>query len=89
VRAPGNTVSAVPLCRRLAAIKVALEDLASQARRYARWRARPVETRWPKLALPFRPGRPPGHRKTPTHEVHEILTECDWLARNVPEPDTS
>jgi hypothetical protein len=37
---PDTTVNAKPLCRRLAAIKAALEDLASQARRYARWRAR-------------------------------------------------
>jgi hypothetical protein len=86
---PDGTVSAKPLCRRLAAIKRALEDLASQARRYARWRAKPFEKRKPKLASPLRPGSPPGYRKRPTHAVHEILSECHWLARNVPMPDTS
>jgi hypothetical protein len=84
-----DTVGAAALCRRLAAIKGALEDLAAQARRYARWRARPFETRRPKLASPLRPGPPPGHRNNPAHEVDEILSECHWLARNVPEPDTS
>jgi hypothetical protein len=86
---PDDTVRAAPLCRRLAAIKGALEDLASQARRYARWRARPFAARRPKLASTLRPGAPPGFRKTPTHEVDAILTECDWLARHVPQPDTS
>jgi hypothetical protein len=89
VRAPQDTVNAQPLCRRLAAIKAALEDLAFQARRYARWRARPFEARRPKLASTLRPGPPPGHRKRPSHEVDAILSECHWLARNLPAPDTS
>ena len=84
-----DTVNAVPLCRRLAAIRFALEDLPRQARRFARWRARPFEARRPQLATPLRVGRPPGHRKRQTHEVDEILAECHWLARTVPEPDTS
>jgi hypothetical protein len=84
-----DTVSAKPLCRRLAAIKLALEDLPRQARRFARWRARPIEGRRPRLATPLRLGSPPGQRSKPTHEVHEILSECHWLARNVPAPDTS
>jgi hypothetical protein len=88
-RAPDDTVRAERLCRRLAAIKRALEDLASQARRYARWRAKPFEARRPKLASTLRPGTPPRFRKRPGHEVHAILTECHWLARNLPEPDTS
>jgi hypothetical protein len=88
-RAPDGTVSAGPLCRRLAAIKRALEDLASQARRYARWRARPLERRRPKLTSTLRPGPPPGFRKKPSHEVDAILHECDWLACAVPQPDTS
>jgi hypothetical protein len=86
---PDDTVNATPLCRRLAAIKAALCDLASQARRYARRRAKPLEKRRPKLVSPLRPGSPPGYRKTPTHAVHEILSECHWLACNVPQPDTS
>jgi hypothetical protein len=84
-----DTVNAEPLCRRLAAIKGALEDLPRQAKRLARWQARPIAARRPKLASPLRLGPPPGRRKRPTHEVHEILKECHWLARNVPVPNTS
>ena len=84
-----DTVNAKPLCRRLAAIKFALEDLPREARRLARWRARPMEARRPRLSTPLRPGRPPGHRKRQTHEVDEILKECHWLARNLPVANTS
>jgi hypothetical protein len=77
------------LCRRLAAIKLALDDLPRQARRYARWRARPLAARRPKLFSTLRPGAPPGFRKQSTHEVQAILTECQWLAHTVLEPDTS
>jgi hypothetical protein len=84
-----DTVNARPLCRRLAAIKGALDDLPRQALRLARWRARPMEARRPRLASPLRLGPPPGRRKRPTHEVHEILKECHWLARNVPVPNSS
>ena len=84
-----DTVNAIPLCRRLAAIKRALEDLPRQARRYARWRARPVDLRRPRLSTPLRLGPPPGRRKRQTHEVDEILARCHWLARSMPEPDTS
>ena len=84
-----DTVNAGPLCRRLAAIKRALEDLPRQAWRLARWRARPVAERRPPLSTPLRIGRPPGFRKRQIHEVDEILAECHWLARNVPQLDTS
>jgi hypothetical protein len=84
-----GTVNARPLCRRLAAIKRALEDLPRQAKRFARWRARPLEARRPRLETPIRLGWPPGRRGKPTHEIHEILNECHWLARNLPAADTS
>jgi hypothetical protein len=87
--APDGTVNAGPLCRRLAAIKLALDDLPRQARRYARWRARPFAARRPKLFSTLRPGAPPGFRKRSTHEVQAILAECQWLAHTVLEPDTS
>ena len=58
-----DTVNARPLCRRLAAIKRALEDLPRQARRFARWRARPIEARRPRRATPLRRGSPPGPQK--------------------------
>jgi hypothetical protein len=84
-----DTVSATSLCRRLAAIRRALSDLPREARRYARWRAKPVAARHPKLGSMLRPGPPPYLRRTSTHEVHAILSECHWLARDVLVGDTS
>lgn len=84
-----GSVSGVHLSRRLAAIKCALDDLPRQARRYLRWQARPVADRRPCHASALRPGKPPGHRKHPTHAVDQILEECDWLARQSRLPDTS
>jgi len=84
-----DTVNATPLCRRLAAIRRALSDLPRQARRYARWRAKPVAQRHPKLYAVLRPGPPPYLRRTSTHEVHAILSECHWLARDALVSDTS
>ena len=84
-----HTVDAGPLCRRLAAIRSALEDLPRQAKRYARWRARPPETRRPKRLDSLRTGPPPGLRRRPIHEVDEILAECHWLARHAAATDTS
>ena len=86
---PDDTVDARRLCRRLAAIKRALDDLPGQARRNARWRAKPLEARRPKRATAFRSGAPPGHRRRPAHAVHAILTDCDWLARAAARADTS
>jgi hypothetical protein len=84
-----NTVNAKRLCRRIFAIMHALEDLPRQARRLAAWLAQPVEDRRPRRERPLRFGWPPGWRVKPTHEVHEILKECHWLVRSLPEPDTS
>ena len=88
-QAEDSSVNAGPLCRRLAAIQLALEDLPRQARRYARWRARPPETRRPRRLASLRSGPPPGLRKRPVHEVDEILAECHWLARHAAATDTS
>jgi hypothetical protein len=79
-----DTVNALPLCRRLAAIRLALEDLPRQARRLARWQARPIAVWRPRRATPLRPGRPPGFRRRPIHEVDDILAECHWLASDGP-----
>jgi hypothetical protein len=38
----------------------------------------------------LRPGRPPGGRLRPTHEVHEILRDLQWFAGKAMErTDTS
>jgi hypothetical protein len=84
-----NTVSAKRLCRRLFAIVRALKNMEREAKRYALWLARPVEERRPRRERALRFGWPPGWRIRPTHEVHEILKECHWLIRSLPEPDTS
>jgi hypothetical protein len=88
---PDGLINAKRLSRRLEALKSALEDLPSQARRMARWRARREAMPNPKFKSPLRPGQPPGHRRKPTHEIDEVLTECHWLAWEVMrlKPDTS
>src|SRR5262245_34912162 len=84
-----GTVNASSLCRRLFAIVRALGNLRREAERYARWRDRPLEERRPQRERPLRLGWPPGWRIRSIHEVDEILKECHWLVRSLPEPDTS
>ncbi len=84
-----GTVSALRLCRRLLAAMDALQDLSRQAKRYVRWRGKPLEKRRPQRESPLRLGWPPGWRIRPTHEVDEILKDCHWLARSALTPDTS
>ncbi|HUQ38335.1 MAG TPA: hypothetical protein VM144_18350 [Aestuariivirga sp.] len=88
---PDGLVTAARLSRRLQALKSALEDLPHQARRMARWRVRREAAKAPKFTSPLRPGQPPGHRRKPSHEIDDVLTECHWLAWEVMrlKPDTS
>jgi hypothetical protein len=86
---PDGLVNAARLTRRLQALKLALDDLPRQARRMACWRVRREAAKAPKFRSPLRPGRPPGHRRKPIHEVDEILTACHGLACWAMEPDTS
>jgi hypothetical protein len=88
---PDGLINAARLARRLQALKLALDDLPRQARRMARWRVRREAEKTPKFTSPLRPGQPPGHRRKPTHEVDNVLTECHWLAWEVMrlKPDTS
>jgi len=92
-------VKAARLCRRLHALKNALDDLDGHALRLARWRARRALhlpsssglTRGSMRASPLRLGHPPGHRRRPAHPVADILRECHDLALSLPRlrPDTS
>jgi hypothetical protein len=84
-----GTVSAKRLCRRLFAIVRALQNMEREAERYARWWATPIEERRPRRERALRFGWPPGWRIKSTHEVDDILKECHWLVRSLPEPDTS
>ncbi|TCD14236.1 hypothetical protein [Oricola cellulosilytica] len=96
---PDDPVSAVQLCRRLLALKAALDDIPGEARRLARWKARHDHARdngrpvRPRRIDPLRSGWPPGHRKRHVHDIDEVLVECNWLAHYAREktaaPDTS
>jgi len=82
-------VGAERLGRRLAAIKMALENLPRQVKRLKRWQARRDSMRSPKFRSPLRPGLPPGHRKEPRHEVDAVLRECHALASDARGEDSS
>lgn len=77
---PEDLIAAGQVCRRLASLQNALENLDAQAKRLARWRLRTAKKDGPKRHSPMRPGWPPGHLKRPTHEVHEVLRDCHELA---------
>jgi hypothetical protein len=82
---------ALPLRRRLEALKAALEDLPYQAQRLVQWQARREQQQATRFvfATPLRPGLPPGYRRKPRHEVDDILKECTWLVRYALKSDTS
>ncbi len=86
---PDGLVNAERISRRLQALKLALDDLPRQARRMARWRVRRENSKAPTFKSPLRPGRAPGSRKKPTHEVDEVLANCHWLAWEAERLDTS
>jgi hypothetical protein len=84
-----SSPSVTQLSRRLAAVAHALENLSSQARRMARWKARRKTIENPKFTSPLRPGPPPGHRDKPTTEVDYVLKECHGLAWDVLNEESS
>lgn len=92
---PHEPVDARALCRRIAALRHALEDLDGQALRLARWRARGAAEASssrvrPDRLTPLRPGRPPGWKRRPKTAVEEVLKECHFLALEAwAGPDTS
>ncbi len=84
-----DVIDATRLGRRLAAVKMALDNLPQQARRLARWRARRIKMEKPTFLSPLRPGPPPGHRKEAMEEIDFVLRECHGLARDALYEDTS
>jgi hypothetical protein len=82
-------IDARRLSLRLQAVKLALENLPRQARRLVRLRARREKVPALRLKSPLRPGRPPGHRRRPVHEIDHVLAECHGLACDALAPDTS
>jgi hypothetical protein len=87
--ADDGRVDAGRLCRRLQALKLALEDLPRQARRLVRLRARREKIPSLMFKSPMRPGRAPGYRRKPSHEVDAVLAECHALAWDAMRLDTS
>jgi hypothetical protein len=85
-----DMVDATSVCRRLASVRRALDDIDAQARRLARWqsRRRREPYRIGRLS-PMRPGYPPGRRKRQIHEVDEILRNCHLLALHALSPNSS
>lgn len=101
---PDAEVSARSLCRRLQALKRALDDLDGHALRLARRLARESAAferenlkigdavrpiRRARQRPPIRLGHPPGHRRHVTREADDILRECHALALQVMPSDTS
>ena len=90
---PDDPLDATRLGLRLRALASALDDLPKHARRFARWRARrdrAVAAGRVRRLSPLRPGRPPGSSRRSGWEVHEILADLQWFAREALErPDTS
>ena len=76
---PDDAIDATRLALRLEAVGRVLDDLPAHARRFARWRMRAVAAPMRRIA-PLRPGRPPGARRKPTHEVHEVLKDLHYFA---------
>ena len=93
---PEDPLDATHICRRLAALKHALDTLDSQARRLARWKAlrdmalKSTDPNRRRYRLsPMRPGYPPGYRRRKPHEIDEILEDLQLLALYAQENDTS
>lgn len=89
--AADGLADAAPLRRRLQALKAALEDVPRQARRLVRWqeRRKKLQGLRPTFISALRPGLPPGYRRSPAHEVDEVLIDCHGLALDVIRRDTS
>ena len=77
-----GTISAGHICRRLLALRDALDDLPGQARRLVRWQARQklIPPGKPGRLSSLRPGFAPGLRRRQPREIDTILRECHSLA---------
>jgi len=65
---------------RLGSLQRALADLAGQARRLARWRARREASSDHRLRSPLRIGHPPGYRQRARRDIDHALRDCHALA---------
>jgi hypothetical protein len=83
-----GTIEARRLILRLYAFKRALDDQPREARRLVRWRAKREKKPGVRFTSPMRPGRPPGYRRIPIHEIDDVLAQCHYLAFEAMKPGT-
>ncbi len=89
---PDGEIPARSICRRLVALKSALDDMPGHALRLARlgarrrFLARHADIADAMRPAPLRRGRPPGWRKKMLHLVDDILNECHALALEAKPP---
>ena len=74
---------------RIEATSRALQNLASEARRMARWLRRRKAMASPKFTVPMRPGPPPGHDRQSKADIDFVLRECHALAWDALRVDSS
>jgi hypothetical protein len=89
-----DPIECAALRRRLRALKQALDNLAREARRLARWKMKRdlarQTTAKPSRLSPFRPGFAPGYHKHERQEIDMILGDCHYFAVEAWRgPDTS
>jgi hypothetical protein len=85
-------ISARRLALRLKAFTSALDDIPGHAKRLTRLQLKRETQKPPTFLSPLRPGKPPGHRTVPGHEIDDILAECHKYALGVlseVQPNTS
>lgn len=78
-----SSIAAGQLGSRVLALKNALDNIQSQARRLARWyqaRDLALKQNRPHRLSPMRPGLPPSYRFKPVREVEDVLLDCHSLA---------
>lgn len=75
--------SVARLCRRLARIKAALDDIPHHALRLARVIARPLDEQCRKPLFVMRRGQPPGLPKKINKNIHYILEDVQHLLKEV------
>jgi hypothetical protein len=73
---PDDEIDATRLRRRIAALRMAADDIEGHARRLARILAH-GRSKWRQV---MRPGRPPGYRANGRRPVDVLLAECQELA---------
>ena len=83
LQAVGRALDDLPAhARRFARWRVGAVAAGTQKQNHVTAGAQNTQNRaeWPRRVWPLRPGRPPGSRRRPMHEVHEVLTDLHSFA---------